>query len=120
MNASTDKTYAERMGGALGRLWKKWLRVDDRICNRLVTFGLPKGLTKIVLWAVKLILLGVLFYAAFWVALILAIAAAAAGIAQNIDTNDDPYKREWREGPTGFGLYDKNEWRYDMGDPEEP
>lgn len=119
MNASTHISSAERMGGALGRVWKKWRRLDDRLCRRLVAYGLADGLAKVVLWAIKLIVLGALFYAAFWVALILAIALAVAGLAQHADFREDEDKPEWRDGHSGFGLYDQREWRHDMGGPDE-
>jgi hypothetical protein len=43
----------------------------------------------------------------------------AAWVARNSD-RDDESKLEWREGHSGLGLYDKNEWRHDMGAPDEP
>ena len=120
MNASTHLSFAERMGGALGRLWKKWLRLDDNICNRLATYGVPTGLIRIVLWAIKLIVPGALFYAAFWVALFLAIALAVAGLASAMPGGQwgNEHEPDWRTGPSGFGLY-RGDIRIDIGDPCE-
>ena len=111
---------AERTGGALGRLWKKYVRLDRKWCDWLIARRLSAGWAKPVLWIVKLVVLGVLFYAVFWVALVIVIAMAVAWLAQNVDTGHEIDKPEWREGHSGFGLYDKSEWRHDMGDPDKP
>jgi len=122
MNASTQITSAERVGGVVGRLWKKWLRLDESVCSRLALYGVPIGLTKIVLWAVKLIVLGVQFYAAFWVALVLTIVAVAVGITRYADLNgldEELNKTEWKYGPYGYGLYSSQGYRIDPHDEDD-
>lgn len=122
MSAPTQISSAERLGGALGRLWKKWLRLDNKICNRLATFGLSKGLIKFVLWAIKLIMVGALFYFLFWIALILAIALAAVGILRHADLSqlsEELNKTEWRYGPSGYGLYSSQGYRIDPRDERD-
>lgn len=110
---------AERTGGALGRLWKKYVRLDRKWCDWLIARRLSAGWAKAVLWIVKLVVLGVLFYAVFWVALIIVIAAAVAGLAQNMDW-DGEKQPEFRDGHSGIGLYDKDELRIDPGEPYDP
>ncbi len=122
MNTSTHISSAERMGGALGRLWKKWLRLNDKISNRLATYGIPAVLTKIALLVIKLIVLGALFYAAFWVTVLLLLGAAITGMARyggagTIDIK--PEKIEYRDGHSGIGLYNKYDLRVDPGEPYE-
>lgn len=122
MEPTIPVSRAERAGGALGRLWKKWLRLDDKICSRLATFGLPKGFTKFVLWAIKLSAIGALFYAAFWAAVLLLLGVVALGIVRYsgtglIDVKQPEY--EYRDGHSGIGLYDEFDLRVDP-DPYEP
>lgn len=118
MNTSAQISRAERMGGALGRLWKKWLRLDDRICNRLAACSVPAVFTKVALWAIKLVVVGAAFYFAFWLALIFTMGAVvAAGVSTGpVDLGNDWYKTEWRHGPAGWGLYDSNGYRIDPHD----
>jgi hypothetical protein len=85
----------------------------------LASQGLPAGVARLLLWIVKLAAFGVLLYAGFWIALVLLFGVAAAWALRDSDF-DDENKLEWREGHSGFGLYDNNEWRHDMGDPDEP
>jgi hypothetical protein len=76
-------------------------------------------MARMLLWIVKLAIFGVLLFTALWLALVLLLGVAAAWAVRNSDP-DDENRLEWREGHSGFGLYDENEWRHDMGDPDEP
>lgn len=78
-----------------------------------MTCGVPAGATTAVLWIVKLAVLGALLYFAFWLALLLAFAVTAAWLVQHGDPDQEEPQPEWREGPNGFGLYDKSDWRID-------
>ena len=49
----------------------------------------------------------------FWLALLLAFALTAAWFVQHDDADQEEPQPEWREGPNGFGLYDKSDWRID-------
>ena len=53
-----------------------------------------------------------LLYTVSWLVLLLAFAAVAAWL--------DEKQPELRDGHSGVGLYDKDDWRIDMGDPDEP
>lgn len=119
MNARPHGTNAERTGRWLGRAWRGFVRQEAGAVRWLVSQGLPPGVARLLLWIVKLAAFGVLLYATFWIALVLLLGVAAAWAVRNSDPDDDN-KLEWREGHSGFGLYDENEWRHDMGDPDEP
>ena len=120
MTTNTHKGRStHRLGRRAGLAWRGYLRREQRVAGWLVTRGVPAGAATAVLWIVKLALLGVLLYSAFWLALLLVFAVVAAWLARNVDY-DDECQPEWREGHGGFGLYDKNEWRHDTGDPDEP
>ncbi len=86
-----------------------------------MTQGLSLGAASVALAVTKLVVFGVLAYVAFWPVMSLALLALVAwnvggSGAWGAEGKDEP---EWREGHGGFGLYDKNEWRHDMGDPDQ-
>ena len=111
--------WSHRLGRGAGRAWRGYLRREQRVAGWLVTRGVPAGAATAALWIVKLAALGVLLYFAFWLALLLAFAVVAAWLARNAD-EDDEKQPELRDGHSGVGLYDKDDWRIDMGEPEEP
>ena len=120
MTTNTHKGRStHRLGRRAGRAWRGYLRREQRVAGWLVARGVPAGAATAVLWLFKLAVLGLLLYTASWLALLLVFAVVAAWLAWNVDS-DDECQPEWREGHGGFGLYDKNEWRHDTGDPDEP
>ncbi len=119
MKAAPKVKISERPGRWLGRGWRGVAHREARAIDWLATQGIPTRVGRVFFWVVKLFLLGLLLYAAFWFALLLLFGVAGAWILKNSDLNDEE-KLEWREGHSGFGLYDKNEWRRDMGDPDDP
>ena len=119
MKTTPSTTNAERAGRLLGRAGSRVARRETKAIQWLAGKGFPVGLVRVVFWIMKLAIIGVLLYTAFWLALLLAFAVVAAWVAHNADWADED-KAEWREGHSGFGLYDKNEWRHDMGDPDDP
>ena len=108
-----NERWSLRLGRGAGRAWRGYLRREQRVAGWLVTRGVPAGAATAVLWIVKLALLGVLLYSAFWLALLLAFAVTAAWFVQHDDADQEEPQPEWREGPNGFGLYDKSDWRID-------
>lgn len=120
MKKTARTTTAERAGRWLGRAWCGFVRQEAYAIQWLANKGLPAGVVRLLFWIAKLAILVVLLYVAFWLALLIVFAVAAAWVARNSDGWEDENKPEWREGHSGFGLYDKNEWRHDMGDPDDP
>lgn len=110
--------WSHRLGRGAGRAWRGYLRSEQRVAGWLVTRGVPAGAATAVLWIVKLAVLGMLLYTASWLVLLLAFVVVTAWLARNADA-DDENQPEWREGHSSHGLYDKNEWRHDMGDLDE-
>ena len=119
MKATLSTTNAERAGRWLGRAWRECVRNEARALQWLTSKRLPAGVGRLLFWIIKLGVFIVLLYAAFWLAVLLALAVFAAWLAQDSDWNGRS-KSEWRDGHSGFGLYDKREWRHDMGDPDKP
>ncbi|ENO79197.1 MULTISPECIES: DUF3742 family protein [Pseudomonadota] len=105
--------WSHRLGRGAGRAWRGYVRREQRVAGWLVTRGVPAGAATAVLWIVKLAVLGALLYSAFWLALLLAFAVTAAWLVQHDDPDQKEPQPEWREGPNGFGLYDKSDWRID-------
>src|SRR3546814_10454097 len=68
---------------------------------------MPLAGATVLVWVVKLVALGLLFYAAFWLALVLLVGVAAAWTASNSTVDDDRWTQpdELRNGEAGFGLY---------------
>jgi len=117
MNMAAKITVAERLGRTLGRAWRGCARLDWRANGWLVAHGWAPGAAKAVLTILKLAGLGVLLYAAFWIALLLLFVAAAGWAARNVDW-DEEQETEWKTGAAGFGLY-RGDVRIDIGDPHE-
>lgn len=85
-----------------------------------MTRGVPASAATAVLWIVKLAVLGVLLYSAFWLALLLAFAGIAAWMVRNVDADEssDDDEPQWRNGLDGYGLY-RGEVRIDGGSADD-
>ena len=121
MKTAAQTTFPARVGRTLGRLWRACVRLDRCAMQGLGAKGCAPGMAKGLVRIVELVFLVGLLYATFWFAAILVIAALVAWCFRHdvIWEEDDSNKPEWREGHGGFGLYDKNEWRHDMGAPDK-
>lgn len=117
MKTAAQTTFAERLGRMLGRAWRGCVHLDRRAQGWLRVQGWAPGAAKATLLVVKLVALGLLLYAAFWLALLLLFLVAAAWTARTADWDDEP-EPEWRTGADGFGLY-RGDVRIDIGDPHE-
>lgn len=95
MKPSAQTTFAERIGRTLGRLRQGLMRLDQKAHGELVAQGLPPGVANVVLLVVKLVTLGMLAYAAFWLALLLVFVVVAAWVAPNSAYNES---EEWAIG----------------------
>ncbi|CAB3647623.1 DUF3742 family protein [Achromobacter pestifer] len=121
MNATirSGSSNAERFGRWLGRGWRVFARQERRVLSVMTGAGLSFAMAKGLLWVARVVLLALALYVSFWLALLAAFAITAAWVARNSDCEDDEKQPEWRDGHDGFGLYDKSEWRIDMGDSDE-
>lgn len=95
MKSAAQTTFAEHVGRALGRVWRSCVRLDRKANGWLVAQGLAPGVAKAALLVVKLVAVGLLVYAAFWLALLVAIAVVAAWVARNAEQNEP---EEWAIG----------------------
>jgi fatty acid desaturase len=78
MKTTAQTTFVERVGRSLGRLWRGGVRLERKARGWLVAQGLAPGVAKTALLVAKLVALGLLLYAAFWLALLVAFSVAAA------------------------------------------
>jgi hypothetical protein len=116
--APNSNSFAERAGRTLGRMWRGFLRRERSACGWLVSQGLPPGIARALLLMLRLAVLGVALYVAFW----LAIAGICIAIAVWNGRNAEWYRMpepEWREGLAGYGLYTYDEFRIDPHDPQD-
>lgn len=81
----------KRFGRGLGRFWRWLLRVDGWMTAWLMQQGMPRGAATAMLWLVRLAALGLLMYAALWLAVLvmLAVIAAWAGDKAPLVQNDE-------------------------------
>ena len=68
MSTTTRICKAERLGRSIGRGWCAFRRGELRLSNWLASKGVPVVGVTLVLWVVKLSVLGMLLYFAFWLA----------------------------------------------------
>jgi len=116
MNVPRGLSRSESIGRGLGRCWR--LAVSSEFQQMLVAKGLPCRVVSWGLGSIKLILAGALLYLAFWVGVLVTLILAFGWIAQKVDVPraGDP---ELRDGHSGVGLYGPDDWRIDLGDPDE-
>lgn len=119
MDTNKHMSGSARLGRWASRMLRGYLCRERQAVIWLQVRGVPARVATALLWIIKLGVFVVLFYAAFWLAVLFALAVAAAWTARSFDRNPKP-DLAWREGHSGFGLYDKSEWRHDPGDPDEP
>lgn len=120
MNTTTRSSTAERFGRWLGRGWQGYRRRERRVVVRLASFGAPTGIATALVWIVKLAVLGVLLYTAFWLALLLVcLLFVARGFGKSCEDISSPCD-ELRHGEAGFGLYSSDGHRLDPHDPNNP
>jgi hypothetical protein len=81
MNA-IPHTNAERAGRWLASLWRAFARQEERTIRWLTSKGLPVSVARLLLLIVKLVVFGLLLYAAFWLALLVVLVVTATWLAE--------------------------------------
>lgn len=112
-------SIAERAGRWLGHAWRGIARKEAMAIRWLVGKGLPVGLGLALFWLVKLTVFGILLFTMFWFAVLIAFVVIMGWLAQYTE-EDEEKTPEIRDGHSGVGLYNKDDWRIDMGDPYDP
>jgi len=100
MNTTTRITSAERFGRWLSRGWRGYVRGERRMSAALVAKGVPVAVAAVLVWVVKLAVLGALLYVAFWIALLLFFVMATAWATEHSgaqEEDDDFMNRKTEE-----------------------
>lgn len=119
MDRRARTSFFDRLGRGAGGAWRFYVRREAGLLIWLNRLGLSLGLAKGFLWFVKLIALGALLYAAFWVALVLlCIIVAARGVMELEPELDEEEQPQWRNGLSGYGLY-RGGTRIDLGSTDD-
>ncbi len=114
MKAHTQSSStAGQAGAAIGRAWRRWLRQEHRVIGWLVSKGLSATVARPLLCMMILAILGLLLHMVSWLALLLAFAVVVAWIAGDADSDVEDHQPEWRNGISGFGLYNEDGYRVD-------
>lgn len=118
MEQNRKSTRSRRLGAWLGRACRSYLSRERRLSMRLSESGVPIWLTKTCCWIIKLGVLGLFLYTAFWIALISCVITFVAWWILKADF--DPYEEQpkWRNGLSGYGLY-RGGVRIDPGSPDD-
>jgi small-conductance mechanosensitive channel len=119
MNATRTVSKSELIGRWLSNSWRRVAFRELQARQWLVAKGLPRSAASWMLWSIKLALVGVLLYLVFWLGLLVVFMLAAGWLAQRADVPSDE-EPEIRDGHSGVGLYGPDDWRIDLGDPDEP
>src|SRR3546814_11332925 len=101
MNMTTRISKAERVGRWLARGWRGYVRGERWLSGWLVAQGVSASVATILRWPFNLVALGVLLYAAFWLALLLVFAIAAAWAANHAAGNDGSENEWWNRREEG-------------------
>lgn len=89
MNTKARISNAERFGRRIGLMWRGFVCRERQVAGWLVARSLSVGTATALLWGVKLAVMGVLMYVAFWLALLFGFAIAAVWMIRAPD-QDDP------------------------------
>ncbi|MGP6112123.1 DUF3742 family protein [Pseudomonas aeruginosa] len=122
MDTKARISNAERFGRRIGGVWRGFVRREHQVAGWLVARGLSAGAATALLWGVKLAVLAVLLYVAFWFALMVVfVLLVVRGLAQSTQDEDlGAQKDELRHGEAGYGLYSSSGQRIDPHDPNNP
>lgn len=105
---NANHSAAECVGRWFGRAWRALSRAEKRYAEWLIRRGVSHRVAFAAIWMVRLVLLTVAAYISLVIALLVAVAIVLAkGLARG-DQSADEDQSEWRYGPMGWGLYDRD------------
>ncbi|MEA9585888.1 DUF3742 family protein [Xanthomonas sp. WHRI 10064A] len=112
-------TLSRRAGRAAARIWCWLLFRNQQLRGWMVAAGMPSGVARVAGTVSLLIVVGMLFYIAFWLGIAVLATMAVVCFVGCIDALDTTEEARWRDGVAGYGLY-RGEIRIDPGEQEEP
>ncbi|MEA9578696.1 DUF3742 family protein [Xanthomonas nasturtii] len=112
-------TLSRRAGRAAARVWRWLVQRDSQFNEWMVAAGMPSVVARVAGTVSLLIVVGMLFYVAFWLGIAVLATMAVIFFVGCIDALDTTEETRWRDGVAGYGLY-RGEIRIDPGEQEEP
>lgn len=111
-----NKGFAGCIGYAFGRILRAYTQKEASAIDWLAARGAPLSLTKLMIWVVKLALLGTLLSFALWIALPYLILVVASALYRRgvIFPERASGGDGWRHGASGYGDYSGDQ-RVDAG-----
>lgn len=106
--------WTVRLGYGAGRVWRGFLRREHEAVRWLAARGWSVGLAKALLLGAKALLLVALLYVAFWLAVVLALVVMCLWLIEHAQPGGINWAWEWRDGHSGYGLYDEYDSRRDL------
>ncbi|MDR2014529.1 MAG: DUF3742 family protein [Azoarcus sp.] len=112
MTTTTKRLPAAKFVRIARWFGETWAHGERKATGALAARGLTPKATKVLIWAVKLALIGGLLFVAFWLAVAVAflfIARPGGKKGVFVSTEDaEPEEFELRDGNAGVGVYDNH------------
>lgn len=89
MTTTFRQSRAHYLGQHAGRAWRWLARVDRRAEAWVAAQGVLAGWAKAVLWGAKIVLLGAVVYAAFWLTLFALMAFVAIALVRKRTSHEE-------------------------------
>ena len=118
MSGMKDADKASKFGIWVGHCWKIYLEFEKSFSSWLSQRGVAAILVRLLRWCLRALVIGLLLFAVSWVVLLVTVIAV---LLEHHSSNSSPndFDSEWRDGPSGYGLYDRTGVRLDPHDPDE-
>lgn len=78
-----------RLGRGARRMLRGYSRAEQQMMAWLEANGLPAEMVWAAIWVIRLAIIGILFYAAFWVAVLVMILIVAIWMAEDSVSNEE-------------------------------
>ena len=111
-----NKGFVGRIGYSFGRVFRAYAQKEVLAADWFVARGVHRTLMKVMLWVVKLVLLGTLLCLSLWLALFYLVCVVASAFhTRGVIFPDRASGGDgWRHGASGYGDY-SGEHRVDAG-----
>jgi len=114
---SANKSWG--LGFRLGKCWKWYVRMVERLSAWLCRMGLSPMFASFLVWGLQALAIGFALFVMWWIVVFSIILALGLSGRLSDGSTTNGYRSQFKEGPNGFGLYDDNGVRLDPYDPDE-
>ncbi|MCF5656241.1 DUF3742 family protein [Pseudomonas poae] len=113
MSGPLRKSKAERVGRWLARAYRGLLRQEQRLRLWLVEFGVPATGARVFAWCLRFsVIVLLLSFSIVLAMIVLGLWLIGRGVARS-DLSYRTPDVEWRDGPSGYGMYTDDGYRID-------